>query len=311
MNKRLKVASLFAGIGGFDLAFSKAGFDIEWANELDIDACFTLKSNFNHSVIPGDIKHIHTPPDADVIVAGFPCQAFSIAGKMGGFADERGMIFFELLRIIKEIKPKAFLLENVKNLLSHNKGESFKIILNSLQEVGYHIKYQVINTCEHSNLPQNRERLYIVGFRNSISIQVFNFPEPIKKTLGVRDILESNVGDEYYYNHKKFYPILREKMKNKDTCYQWRRSYVRENKNGLCPTLTADMGTGGNNVPLVLDDKGIRKLTPRECFRFQGFPDDFILPETNKAKQYFLIGNSVSVPVVKRIAVEIYSSFNV
>lgn len=305
----LKVASLFAGIGGIDLAFEEAGFKLSWANEIDKDACTTMSNNFKHNIINSDIKALDKVQKADVVVGGFPCQSFSIAGYRKGLDDERGAIFFDMVRIIDNIKPKAIMLENVKNLLTHNEGQSIQIIIKELEKIGYSVKYKILNTCDYSYLPQNRERLYIVGFRDHKLLDDFKYPEKVKKQLPIRDFLDNDVDDVYYYNKTKIYPELKSKITSKDTCYQWRRRYVRENKSNLCPTLTANMGTGGHNVPLILDDKGIRKLTPRECFRLQGFSNNFVLPKNMaRSKLYKQAGNSVSVPVVSKIASSMYNA---
>lgn len=306
-----KVASLFAGIGGIDLAFQNAGFKIEWANEIDNKACETYSKNFRHKIICDDIKNLKTEnlSKIDVLTGGFPCQAFSIAGYQKGFEDKRGSLVFELLRIAKDLQPRVLFLENVKNLKSHQQGKTLKHIVNAIEELGYRAKYQVMNTCEYSNIPQNRERVYIVCFKNESDYDNFVFPKKIKERLSIQDILEKKVHDNFYYNKTKYYELLQQEMKNKNTCYQWRRQYVRENKNNLCPTLTANMGTGGHNVPLVLDND-IRKLTPRECARFQGFPDVFEFPNSlSNSELYKQIGNSVSVPVIESIAKNIISCF--
>ena len=269
-NKKYTVASLFAGIGGIDLAFQNQGFQIKWANEIDEKACKTYSENFSHKIICEDIKNLN-PKDlehVDILTAGFPCQAFSIAGYRKGFDDERGSLFFDLMKIVDEIKPRILFLENVKNLKSHHKGETFKQIVKTIEEHGYKVKHQIMNTCEYSNIPQNRERIYIVCFLNDKDYNNFEFPEKINKTLSIQDLIEKKAEDIYYYNKTKYYDILKKEIKNKNTCYQWRRQYVRENKSNMCPTLTANMGTGGHNVPLILDNKDIRKLTPRECARF-------------------------------------------
>ena len=306
--KPLKVASLFAGIGGIDLAFKEVGFKLSWANEIDKDACITMSSNFKHNIINSDIKTLDKVQKVDVVVGGFPCQSFSVAGYRKGLEDERGMIFFDMVRIINNIKPRAIMLENVKNLLTHNEGQSIQIIIKELEKVGYSVKFKVLNTCDYSCLPQNRERLYIVGFRDSKLLDDFKYPEPVNKRSSIRDFLDVNVSEAYYYDKTKIYADLKSKVISRDTFYQWRRKYVRENKNNLCPTLTANMGTGGHNVPLILDDNGIRKLTPRECFRLQGFPDDFVFPKgMARSKLYKQAGNSVSVPVVSKIASRMYN----
>jgi len=307
--KHFTVASLFAGIGGVDLGFENAGFSIKWANEIDEKACKTYRANFSHKVICDDIKNLNPKKleKVDILTAGFPCQAFSIAGYRKGFEDDRVSIFFDLMKIAKEIKPRVLFLENVKNLKSHHQGQTFKHIVSYVEELCYKIKYQVMNTCEYSNIPQNRERIYIVCFLNQKDYDNFEFPKKTDKRLSIKDLVDRKVNDNsYYYNKTKYYDILKQEMKSQDTCYQWRRQYVRENKSNLCPTLTANMGTGGHNVPLVLDDKDIRKLTPRECARFQGFNDSFKLPsDMPKSALYKQFGNSVSVPVIQAIAKEI------
>jgi DNA (cytosine-5)-methyltransferase 1 len=297
-----KIVSLFAGVGGIDLGFKQAGFEISFANEIDEKPCKTYNANFSHNVTCENVKNISIPK-TDVLTAGFPCQAFSIAGQRKGFEDERGSVFFEVLRLIKETNPRIIMLENVKNLVSHDKGETFKFIKEELEKLDYKIKYKVLNTAEYSNLPQNRERIYILCFKEERDFHNFFFPEKTSETLRLKDILENDVEEKFYYNKTKYYPLLKETMKNYNTFYQWRRQYVRENKSELCPTLTANMGTGGHNVPLIHDGKDIRKLTPRECFRLQGFPDTFILPKDLPISAlYKQAGNSVSVPVIQKIA---------
>jgi DNA (cytosine-5)-methyltransferase 1 len=301
-----KVGELFAGIGGIGLGFKKAGFNVVWANEIDTNACTTYRSNFSHTVINKDMTKIDPSKElgkVDIITGGFPCQAFSIAGYMKGFKDDRGNLFFDILRFIKAIKPRVVFLENVKNLSAHDSGRTFKIIQSELIKADYHIKSQILNTAHYSNIPQNRERIYIVCFRNKRECDNFKFPNKTSSRKSISDLIEAAATPEFYYDNTKYYSKLKEKIKNIDTVYQWRRTYVRENKSNLCPTLTANMGTGGHNVPLIKDSKGIRKLTPRECARFQGFPDTFIFPDTlTKQALYKQIGNSVSVPIITAIA---------
>ena len=305
----MTAAGLFAGIGGIEFGFKKAGFDILWANEIDKNACKTYRLNHNHKLYECDIKELQANEveKVDVLAAGFPCQAFSIAGHQKGFDDDRGNIFFEILRFVDDLEPKVLFLENVKNLKGHDKGNTFKVIKESLEERGYFLKYKVINSSDY--VPQNRERIYIVGFRDKKAYNNFEFPKPKRLTKTIRDLIDDEADERFYYNKSKYYHQLKEEMKNKDTIYQLRRVYVRENKNKLCPTLTANMGTGGHNVPLIIDKKDIRKLTPRECAKFQGF-DDIIFPDdlalSHKYKQ---IGNSVTVPVVELIAKEILNAF--
>lgn len=304
----MKVGSLFAGIGGIELGFEKAGFESAWGIEIDSKACQTYKANHKHIIINADISKVDlsTLSHIDILTAGFPCQAFSVAGYQKGFEDERGNVFFEILRYLRHFKPKIIFLENVKNLLNHDRGSTFKRIKKELENLGYKIKFEVLNTCEYGNIPQNRERIYIVGFLDMTMYENFTFPPKIKLTKKVQDLVKNSAPSEFYYTKTKYYDELKREMKNKNTLYQWRRHYVRENKSNLCPTLTANMGTGGHNVPLVLDSKDIRKLTPRECARFQGFDDKFILPkELSNATLYKQIGNSVSVSVIESIAKEI------
>lgn len=306
--KNIKVASLFAGIGGICYGFKQAGADIIWANEIDKDACKTYRHNFGGDyLVEGDIKEVdpNDIPDIDILNGGFPCQAFSVAGYRKGFDDERGNLFFEITRILEVKRPRAVLLENVKNLEGHDKGNTFRVIKEQLELLGYHVHHKVLNTMEYGDVPQNRERIYIVGFLSEDAYNKFKYPDPIDLTKNIHDIID--VTDKkpigLYYHNSKYYPELKKTMTKKDTVYQWRRVYCRENKSNVCPTLTANMGTGGHNVPLILDDFGIRKLTPEECVGFQGFPDVFSFPDDiSNASKYKQAGNSVSVPVIKRIA---------
>jgi DNA (cytosine-5)-methyltransferase 1 len=308
MDMKYTVASLFAGVGGICKGFEKAGADIIWANEIDKFACETYRSNMKTTkLIQGDIHCIESDhiPDIDILTAGFPCQAFSIAGYQKGFNDDRGNLFFETLRIINEKRPKVFLLENVKNLTSHDKGKTFQIILKALKQSGYYVKYKVLNSMNYGNIPQNRERIYIVGFRNKNFFDKFKFPNHIPLTYKISDIINFNEkqDDKYYYKeNSKHYKMLQESIEKQETIYQLRRIYVRENKSKVCPTLTANMGTGGNNVPLIKDDFGIRKLTPRECFKFQGYPDIILPKNISDSQLYKQAGNSVTITVVERVA---------
>ncbi|PJC29833.1 DNA (cytosine-5-)-methyltransferase, partial [Candidatus Saccharibacteria bacterium CG_4_9_14_0_2_um_filter_41_9] len=190
---------------------------------------------------------------------------------------------------------------------THDNGRTFEIIERTLKDLGYHVKSKVLNSMEYGNVPQNRERIYIVGFRDKKHIDAFEFPEkiPLKKT--VLDVLEKqSVEDKYHYNGKPLFSRIKNDVNEVGAVYQWRRQYVRKNKKGVCPTLTANMGMGGHNVPIIYDGKNIRKLTPRECARIQGYDDSYKLPENlPDSKLYRQIGNSVSVPVIERIAEQI------
>ncbi len=305
---------LFAGIGGFRIALQNVGGECLYTSEWDTNAKITYQANFG-KVPFGDITKDYTksfiPNNFDILCAGFPCQAFSIAGYQKGFHDTRGTLFFDLEKIIETKRPKVVFLENVKNLVSHDKGNTFKIILEILEEkLGYKAYTEILNSSTHANVPQNRERIFIVAFDLS---QVenhsdFKFPEPIPLTKTIHDVLEKEKqADNFYYKQDhQYYSELKKAMTSKDTVYQWRRVYVRENKNNMCPTLTANMGSGGHNVPLILDDYGIRKLTPKECFAFQGYPiDKYILPNISNGRLYMQAGNSVTTTLIERIAQQI------
>lgn len=313
MNK-LRLASFFAGVGGIDIGFERTGMvSTVYANEIDEYPVKTFEKNFSLKVDNRDIHDVKSSdvPDVDVIAGGFPCQAFSIAGYRQGFDDEkgRGTLFFELMRIVKDKKPEVVFLENVKNLVGHDNGNTFKVILEELTKAGYHSKYKVLNAMEYGNTPQNRERIYIVSFKNKDAYNDFEFPEPVQLTKSLKDVIdyENKLDEKYYYTQGKYannlYERLKEDMDEENAVYQWRRQYVRKNKSGVVPTLTANMGGGGHNVPLVYTKHGIRKLTPKECFNVQGFPTDFKLPtDMVDSRLYKQAGNSVCVDVIYRIA---------
>lgn len=313
-NYSFKFIDLFAGIGGFRMAMQNVGgkciFTSEWNNE----AQKTYKVNFGE--VPfGDItkerNKNYIPLKFDILCAGFPCQAFSIAGYQKGFADTRGTLFFDIEQIIKKHKPKVVFLENVKNLVSHDNGNTFKTIIETLEyKLGYKVFHKILNSATHANVPQNRERIFIVAFDpiQVINYDKFEFPTEIKLTKTIHDFLEKGKQDDVYYYKKdhQYYLELAKTMLSKDTVYQWRRVYARENKSNVCPTLTANMGSGGHNVPLIKDDYGIRKLTPKECFAFQGYPiDRYILPKLANSKLYMQAGNSVTTTLIERIAKQI------
>lgn len=300
----LRAIDLFAGIGGIRLGFAEAfGENIEFvfSSEIDKYASQTYASNFGD--IPyGDITQIDEKdiPKHDIILAGFPCQAFSIAGKRLGFEDTRGTLFFDVARIIKYHKPKVVFLENVKGFVNHDKGNTFRVVKETLEELGYKVFSKVLNAKDFG-VPQNRERIYIVGFLDE-TIQ-FEFPKSFELQTKITDMLDEKVETKYYYNGKPLFDRVKDDIIDENSIYQWRRQYVRENKSGVCPTLTANMGTGGHNVPIIKDKNGIRKLTPRECANFQGFPKKFVLPQGIVDSQlYKQCGNSVVVSVIQNIA---------
>jgi DNA (cytosine-5)-methyltransferase 1 len=311
MKKEFRTLDLFAGVGGIRLGFENAGFKTAFANDFAQNCKKTYDLNSQDiKLVVEDINKLNIAelPQFDILLGGFPCQPFSIAGYRQGFKDEkdRGNLFFRIAEIIEKKKPTAIMLENVKNLRGHDKGNTFKVIKEALESLGYHIKSEVLNGMTHGNVPQNRERIFIVGFLDKNKADAFKFPEPIKLTKSFKDLVKSEADDKYYYNDKPLYEKIKNDINSEDTVYQWRRQYVRANKKGVCPTLTANMGRGGHNVPIIKNHKGIRKLTPRECFLIQGFPESFKLPEDlADSELYHQAGNSVVVPVVQRIAEEI------
>lgn len=327
---KLTIDAFFSGVGGIELGFKETGkFRVVYANEFDKNALITYKENFKDETSPffdedlqldGEDIHNVKPmdiPDANVIMGGFPCQAFSIAGYRKGFEDDRGDLFFELLRIIKAKNPRVVFIENVKNLVSHDHGNTFKVIREALVENGYFLKWKVLNGKDYGNVPQNRERIYVVAFKFREDYNNFEFPEPVKLTTKLRDVIDfaGRKDEKYYYREGKqpFYDKLVPEITSQNTVYQWRRQYVRENKAGVVPTLTANMGTGGHNVPLILTDSGeIRKLTPKETFNVQGYPKEYKVPYDKEAngQLYKQAGNSVVVPVIRRIAEQIVKALS-
>ena len=313
-NYSFKFIDLFAGIGGFRLALQNVGGKCVFTSEWNKEKQKTYRENFGE--VPfGDITKVrnknYIPEKFDILCAGFPCQAFSIAGYQKGFADTRGTLFFDIEQIVEKHKPKVVFLENVKNLVSHDNGNTFKTITETLElKLGYKTFSKVLNSATHANVPQNRERIFIVAFdpKQVKNYAKFEFPKPIKLTKTIHDFLDKEKQDDvfYYKNDHQYYPELVKTMISKDTVYQWRRVYARENKSNLCPTLTANMGSGGHNVPLIKDDFGIRKLTPKECFAFQGYPiEKYIFPKLANSKLYMQAGNSVTTTLIERIANQI------
>ena len=302
----LKMIDLFAGTGAFTHAFEQTGqVKCVYSNDMVNWSKEIYDANFDHKLTLGDLNDIKvdTIPAHDILSGGFPCQPFSIAGKQEGFEDKRSNVFWTILDIIDHHAPVFVILENVKNLVSHDGGKTFEIIKNEITKRNYHIRFKVLDTAEITGIPQHRERIYIVCIKLKEVFDKFTLDFPNKPKSPISALLEPNVPDKYYYTDKSTtWNLVRASVVKKDTIYQYRRVYVRENKSNECPTLTANMGGGGHNVPLVLDDKGIRKLTPRECFNFQGFPKTYKLPNMSDTNLYKLAGNAVSVPVVELIA---------
>ena len=314
-NPKFTFIDLFAGIGGFRIAMQNFGGQCVYSSEFDAQAQKTYLANYGE--VPfGDITKESTkqyiPDDFDVLCAGFPCQAFSIAGYQKGFEDTRGTLFFDVAEIIKRKQPKAVFLENVKNLYTHDGGKTFSTIKNTLEELGYVVFHKVMNAMEYANVPQNRERIFIVCFNKEKVANYREFAFPEKETLkrNIHDCIDYNNTEKklFYGESMGHITDLRAGIVSKDTVYQWRRQYVRENKSKVCPTLTANMGTGGHNVPIILTDNGIRKLSPRECLNFQGYPQEFIFPASiADSAKYKQAGNSVVVPLIQKVCKQITS----
>jgi DNA (cytosine-5)-methyltransferase 1 len=305
---KLKMIDLFAGTGAFSYAFEKTGkVECVFSNDLALWSKEIYDLNFTHKLTLGNLNDIkpETLPEHTILTGGFPCQPFSIAGKQEGFQDERANVFWKILSIIDFHKPSYVILENVKNLVSHDDGKTFETIKNNLTQRGYYLCFKVLDTAEITGIPQHRERIYIVCMKSKDLYSKFTLDFPSVPKAQIVSLLETeaDVPSKYYYTSRSsMWDLVKNNVLKKNTVYQYRRVYVRENKSNECPTLTANMGTGGHNVPLILDNKGIRKLTPRECFNFQGFPSSYKLPPISDTNLYKLAGNAVSVPVVELIA---------
>jgi DNA (cytosine-5)-methyltransferase 1 len=305
-NNKLKMIDLFSGTGAFTLAFQSTNcVNIVYSNDMVDYSKKIYDENFHHKLTLKDLNEVNVEdiPPHDILTGGFPCQPFSIAGNQEGFNDKRSNVFWKILSIIDFHKPKCVILENVKNLVSHDENKTFNIIKSSLEQKGYHICYKILNTADITGIPQHRERIYIVCIKSKDIYDKFNLDFPRIEKKKISEFLENDVPSKYYYSDKSVtWDLIKSSVLKKDTIYQYRRVYVRENKSSECPTLTANMGEGGHNVPIILDSIGIRKLTPRECFNFQGFPSSYKLPNLSDSKLYKLAGNAVSVPVVNLIA---------
>lgn len=304
---KLTMIDLFAGTGAFTKAFEDTGrVECVFANDMVKASKDIYDANFSHTLTMGDLNDIDVKdiPAHDILTGGFPCQPFSIAGRQEGFEDKRSNVFWKILEILDYHKPSCVVLENVKNLTTHDEKRTFTTIVQNLEQRGYHVKFKVLNTSSITSVPQHRERVYIVCVKSKDVFEKFTLEFEAKDKNPITSLLEDTVADKYYYTDKSStWGLVKDAVVKRDTVYQYRRVYVRENKSNECPTLTANMGSGGHNVPLIRDEKGIRKLTPRECFNVQGFLDNYILPTgISDSNLYKLAGNAVSLPVVKLIA---------
>ena len=313
----IKFIDLFCGLGGFRIALESLGCKCVFSSEIDKYARETYKDNFGEYP-SGDITKINEKdiPDHDILCAGFPCQPFSIGGKRLGFEDTRGTLFFDVLRILKEKRPRAFFLENVSGICNHDNGKTLNVILNSLKEIGYVPIFKVINA-KDVGYPQNRSRWYCVGFdaeRFPTMANKHSFTFPDEKTLKytVDSLIEDIVSPEYEITNickmniethlPEFIDSKRYDCGHVLLANEIRKSRCSFRCDGISPCLTAKMGTGGNNVPVVVDKN--RKLTERECLRIMGYPDTYVIKE-NYHQSYKQIGNSVVVPIIKDISKEL------
>lgn len=314
-NPKFKMIDLFAGIGGIRIAFQKQGGASVFASEWDKFAQKTYKANFGE-VPHGDITEINPNdiPDHDILLGGFPCQPFSQAGLKKGFEDTRGTLFFNIAQIIDVKRPKAFLLENVKQLRGHDKGRTLATILNVLDELDYDVYVDVLKANDFG-VPQKRERIFIVGFRRDKDILGeyfkdkdgkdirinFKFPEPSGIKTRVGDILEKSADEKYTISDKLYEGHLRRKKEHKQKGNGFGFSLFNE-ESPYTNTISARYYKDGSEVLIDQgENKNPRKLTPRECARLQGFPEEFIIPVSD-SQAYKQFGNSVSVPVIEAIA---------
>lgn len=296
----MRVISLFSGIGGLDKGFIDRGYDVIWANDFDKYAVQTYKANYEHEIVLGDINTIplETIPNFDVLIGGFPCQPFSMMGEKKGFDDARGTLFFRIAEIIKHKidigqKPKAIVLENVRTLRTHDSGKTFKTIKRILtEELGYTVYDSVLNSADYG-VPQTRNRTYIVCFANERA--QFNFPEKIDLNLTLQDLLENDVEEKYYLSER----ILPTILSNGTGGYNAKSEIDLKIARPLCASMAKMHRACQDNY--VTQNNRVRKLTPRECARLQGFADDFVIPVSN-AQAYKQFGNAVTVNVSDAVA---------
>jgi len=296
----MRVLSLFCGCGGLDMGFIKTGYDIIWANDFDKYAVQTYRENFGGNVILDDINNISLDeiPYFDILIGGFPCQPFSMMGQQKGFEDARGTLFFRIAEIIQDKiqkgeKPKALVLENVRSLKTHNKGQTFKIILKILErDLGYKVFFDILNSADYG-IPQTRNRIYIVCLANEQAEFVFPAKQELKFTM--QDLLEHDVDEKYYLSEKMLATIL----SNGSGGYKAKSEIDLKVARPLCATMAKMHRACQDNY--VTQNGKVRKLTPRECARLQGFGDEFKIPVSN-AQAYKQFGNAVTVNVSEAVA---------
>lgn len=304
----MKIGSMFCGIGGIDLAFQQAGHSVVWANDNDKYSCRTYKHNFGEKfLVEKDIRNVDkkTIPDIDILSAGFPCQPFSVCGKKKGFEDERGSLFFEVGKVIDEKHPRVVFLENVANLVEHDDGKSFNVVHNELAGRDYYIRYIVAEACEYGNMPQHRTRTYILAFKEKSDCDKFVFPDKVPLNIGISELIDihKKADAEFYYEKDSYeYKRLATKEINRNRLYRFADYGIQESETDIAFTLKANMGTYPNRIPIIKDDFGIRRLSPRECLTLQGFPKEFAFPDSvPQREQYKQAGNTVCVPVISKM----------
>jgi len=302
----MNVVSLFSGLGGLDKGFADTGYNIVWANDFDKYAVQTYKANFGDHIVLGDINEIPLEiiPDCDILIGGFPCQPFSMMGQQKGFEDTRGTLFFRIAEIVDDKikrgkKPKAIILENVRSLRTHNNGKTYKEIHRVLQDVlGYNVFCDILNSADYG-IPQTRNRTYIVCFDNQNA--KFIFPqEKLKKTL--QDLLEPEVDNKYFLSDR----ILPTILSNGTGGYKAKSEIDLEIARPLCATMAKMHRACQDNY--VTQKGKIRRLTPRECARLQGFEDSFVIPVSD-SQAYKQFGNAVTVNVSRAVAQSVKSTF--
>ena len=321
MGRKLKVASLFCGCGGTDVGmqgnfdylgkhYASNNVQIVYANDIEKAACKIFADNFDITPDNRDIREIKSDdlPEFDILTGGFPCQSFSIVAqnpKRLGIKDEKGMLFFEMCRILRDRQPKCFIAENVKGIMTANKGEAFPLIIKEFQDSGYDVKYQIVKAVEYG-VPQKRERVIIVGFRRNLGIE-FHFPDPVTPNpedyVPLKKVIDHSVDEKYFFSQKAVDGM----MKNRESMNKGRAQDINE----PCNTVGAHLAKVSLNStdPVLREGERYRRFTPREVARIQSFPDKFILSETETA-QYRALGNAIPPVMFWYIMREVKKALN-
>ena len=326
--RHLKTVSLFAGAGGLDLGFLNAGFDIVWANDIDKYAYESYRHNISDHIVLGDINQLlNKIPSHDVLIGGFPCQPFSMMGQQLGFEDERGTLFFTIEQIVRTHRPKIIVLENVKNLETHNGGETFarmqRILRDELLDdngLGYSVFYQVLNSADFG-IPQTRRRVFVVafdrGYFNNIDIN-FEFPQPIELQQNLKDILDDSVDKKYFLSEKILPTILSHGTGN----YYSKSEIDLKIARPLCATMHKMHRASQDNYVTDVENRrkfedteekrisNVRRLTPNECRKLQGFPSEWEI-NVSDTQAYRQFGNAVTVDVAYNVAMQIVRKLNI